>query len=369
VITIASAVDGHALWYLTRGTGAISLLLLTASVVLGIADVRRLSSPRMPRFVVDGLHQTVSLLVIVTLAIHIGTTLVDSFAPIRLVDAVVPFFSSYRPVWIGLGAVAFDLLLAIAITSIVRARLGYRAWRAVHWLAYACWPVALVHGLGAGSDVRGGFALFLSLGCAGAVIVAVLIRLHGSDGRTGSIATGLAGLAAAGVALALWLPAGPLAAGWAARAGTPRDLLGAARGTSARTPRRDRATAASPAPPAARLASPVTGQVSEVVSPRGAVVQFALALERGRLRRLRIELDGQPLPGGGLSLSQGRVILGTDTSPALYTGPVSELQGGRLRATLQGNGTPSLGLSLAMHIDRTSNRVTGAATLSPGAGA
>jgi hypothetical protein len=113
----------------------------------------------------------------------------------------------------------------------------------------------------------------------------------------------------------------------------------------------------------------VTGQVSEVVSPRGAVVQFALALERGRLRRLRIELDGQPLPGGGLSLSQGRVILGTDTSPALYTGPVSELQGGRLRATLQGNGTPSLGLSLAMHIDRTSNRVTGAATLSPGAGA
>ena len=177
--TVAAAVDGRALWYLTRGTGAVSLVLLTLSVVLGVADVRRWSAPRLPRFVVDGLHQTVSLLVIVTLAIHIATTLLDSFAPIRLVDVVVPFGSAYRPLWVGFGALAFDLLLALVITSLARARLGYRAWRAVHWLAYACWPVALLHGLGSGSDIRGGFAFVLSLACAAAVVVAVLARLHG----------------------------------------------------------------------------------------------------------------------------------------------------------------------------------------------
>ncbi|MEA2422927.1 MAG: methionine sulfoxide reductase heme-binding subunit, partial [Thermoleophilaceae bacterium] len=100
----AAQVDGRALWYLTRGTGAVSLVLLTLSVVLGVVDVRRWSAEHMPRFVVDGLHRTVSLFVVVTLAIHIVTTLLDSFAPIRLVDVVVPFVSSYRPIWIGFGA-------------------------------------------------------------------------------------------------------------------------------------------------------------------------------------------------------------------------------------------------------------------------
>ena len=369
--TIATAVDGRALWYLTRGTGTVSLLLLTLSVVLGIADVRRLSAPRMPRFVVDGLHQTVSLLVIVTLAIHIATTLMDSFAPIRLVDAVVPFVSSYRPLWIGFGALAFDLLIALVITSIVRARLGYRAWRAVHWLAYACWPVALLHGLGSGSDVRGGFSLFLSIACAGAVVLAVLVRLHGSDGRPGSIAAGLAGLAATGVAIALWLPAGPLAPGWAARSGTPPRLLA----SMTRRPPRQAHRASRPSAPrtaqlTAQVSSPLAGRVSEIVSPRGAVVQFALALDSGPLRHMRVELVGQALPGGGVSLSRGQVMLGTDTSPTLYEGPVSALQGGRLRAALGGSGTSEVRVSLAMHIDRVTNRVTGSATLSPsGAGA
>jgi hypothetical protein len=366
VTTLATAVDGRALWYLTRGTGAVSLILLTLSVVLGVADVRRLSAPRMPRFVVDGLHQTVSLLVLVTLAIHIGTTLMDSFTPIRLVDAFVPFFSAYRPVWIGFGTLALDFLLAIAITSIVRARLGYRAWRVVHWLAYACWPIALVHGLGAGSDIRGGFAFVLSVVCAAAVAVAVLSRLHGSEAGAGPIAAGLGGLAAAAAALVLWLPAGPLASGWAARAGTPPALLGAAHRTSARP------TASAPASAArnavrlpARLASPVTGQVSEVVSPRNAVVQFALSLQRGPLRHLRVALDGTALPGGGVSLSQGRVVLGTDTSPTLYAGSVSALQGGRLNALLRGRAGDRLGLTLTMHVDRVSNAVTGNATLTP----
>ncbi len=355
--TIAAAIDGRALWYLTRGTGAVSLLLLTLSVVLGIADVRRLTTPRLPRFVVDGLHQTVSLLVIVTLVIHIATTLLDSFAPIRVVDVLVPFVSAYRPVWIGFGALALDLLLAVAVTSIIRARLGYRAWRAVHWLAYACWPVAFLHGLGSGSDIRGGFAFFLSLGCALVVAIAIVARLLGTE-PYGRVAGGVAALVAAGLGLAIWLPAGPLAPGWAARAGTPPAVLAAAHGRA-------------PAPTAARVLSGrvvagATGRVHQTADPNGrAVVRFTLGLDRGPLRRLRVNLDGQALPGGGVSLSQGRVELGAATGPAVYTGPVSALQGGQLTASLRARAGSGASLALALQIRPNSDQVTGRATLVP----
>ena len=103
--------------------------------------------------------------------------MVDGFAPIGWLDAVVPFHSPYRPLWLGLGAVATDLLIALVVTSLLRGRIGYRAWRAVHWTAYACWPVALVHGLGTGTDTKLGWVLVLYLGSLLAVVAAVWWRL------------------------------------------------------------------------------------------------------------------------------------------------------------------------------------------------
>jgi methionine sulfoxide reductase heme-binding subunit len=142
-------------WYLTRSTGAVALLLLSVAVALGVADVRRFSTPSWPRFVVDALHRNVSLLALVFLVLHILTAALDSFTSISLVAAFVPFVGSYRPFWLGLGAVAFDLLLAVILTSMMRARVGPRAWRATHWLVYACWPVALLHTLGGIDETLG----------------------------------------------------------------------------------------------------------------------------------------------------------------------------------------------------------------------
>jgi sulfoxide reductase heme-binding subunit YedZ len=222
-----------ALWYLTRGTGAAALVLLTLSLTLGVVNVQRFASPRVPRFAIDGWHRTTSLLVCVLLAVHVGTTVLDGYAPIRLVDAFVPFGGTYRPVWLGLGALALDLLIALIVTSLLRARLGVRTWRAVHWLAYACWPVALVHGLGTGSDVRPGWLTWLSLGCTAVVIVAVGVRLTDRGTAVRVRAGAGAALAAAVIALAVWLPSGPLASGWAAKAGTPPSIIGAKSGTTA----------------------------------------------------------------------------------------------------------------------------------------
>ncbi len=231
------ATGGTTMWYLTRGTGIMALLLLTASVLLGILEVRRWRSPRWPRFVTAGLHRNVSLLSVAFVAAHIATTVVDGFAPIGWLDAVIPFRSPYRPLWLGLGAVAVDLLLALIVTSLLRDRIGYRSWRAVHWAAYACWPVALVHGLGTGTDVRQDWAIALNGVCLAAVVAAVWWRLAqvwgtraaalgaGSpDGTPGVVVSATVASIVIPAAIVAWALTGPLQPGWSRRAGTPIDL-------------------------------------------------------------------------------------------------------------------------------------------------
>jgi len=213
-------------WYLTRSTGAVSLILLTATLVVGIVLVGRVHSEHWPRFMVDGIHRALSLLAIVFLAVHIATAVLDSFAPISLLDAVIPFAGTYRPVWLGLGAAAFDLLLAVAITSALRERLGHRAWRAVHWFAYAVWPLAIVHGLATGSDARQEWMAGIYVACAAAFIIAVLTRVViGWPDRARLRLAAVGTLAAFAVGLAVWLPGGPFGPDWARRAGTPPSLL------------------------------------------------------------------------------------------------------------------------------------------------
>jgi predicted ferric reductase len=221
-----AAVGPSVYWYLTRSTGGVSLLLLTGAVALGVLDHRRWSTPRWPRFVVDSLHRTVSLLAMAFLLLHILTSVLDSFASISLLDAFIPFAGTYRPFWLGLGAVAFDLLIAVTITSLVRQRIGYRGWRAIHWLAYASWPIALVHGFGTGSDVKSTWLLALSIACLGVVLAAVLARVAAAWREQPERArTALAGAAIFSLFLVLWLPSGPLGSEWAKRSGTPSALL------------------------------------------------------------------------------------------------------------------------------------------------
>lgn len=172
-----------ATWVLTRGSGVVSLLLLTASVALGVVNLARWRSERWPRFVLDGLHRNVALLAIAFVGVHVAMTVIDQYTAINLVNAVLPFSGSYKPLWLGLGAIAFDLLLAVIATSLLRRFTGYRAWRATHWLAYACWPVALLHGIGMGTDRSQPWMLAVTLGCVAVVVIAGIARLTLAMGR------------------------------------------------------------------------------------------------------------------------------------------------------------------------------------------
>jgi sulfoxide reductase heme-binding subunit YedZ len=164
-------------WYALRAVGAVTLILFTGTVVLGLLNRSQAVTSRWPRFVIDRVHRNVALLAVVFLAIHIVLAVTDGFVVIPLLSIIVPFYHSYSPLWIGLGTVAFDLLLAITITSLLRARLGFRGWRAVHWLGYVAWPVAVAHGIGNGTDHWKVWMLAIDVVCVSAVLAAVTYRL------------------------------------------------------------------------------------------------------------------------------------------------------------------------------------------------
>ncbi|MGE5288146.1 MAG: ferric reductase-like transmembrane domain-containing protein [Micromonosporaceae bacterium] len=210
------------LWFATRASGLVALVLLTACVVLGILITVRFVSARWPRFLTVGLHRNLSVMVLSFVIVHVITTVADSYTQIKFPDAVIPLISVYRPFWLGLGAVAFDLLLALAVTSLVRMHLGHRMWRLTHWAAYACWPVAVLHGLGTGSDPRTRWVLVLTAACVLIVVWALALRLavgwpdHAAL-RVGAAALAIVALLASGE----WAQHGPLQPGWARKAGTP----------------------------------------------------------------------------------------------------------------------------------------------------
>jgi sulfoxide reductase heme-binding subunit YedZ len=166
-----------ALWYIARGTGIVSVIMLSGSVALGIITSLKWTTKKWPRFVTQGLHKNVSLLSVVFLAIHIVTTVFDPVSPVHLFNAIVPFSGRYRPIGIGLGVIAFDLLLALIVTSLLKKQIGLKVWRAVHWSAYACWPFAMLHGLRSGTDAHALWAEAVYAGCAAAVLTAIAWRI------------------------------------------------------------------------------------------------------------------------------------------------------------------------------------------------
>ncbi|HKV32603.1 MAG TPA: ferric reductase-like transmembrane domain-containing protein [Candidatus Dormibacteraeota bacterium] len=165
------------LWYATRGAGVVTLVLLTGVVVLGIASAMRWQTASWPRFLTTGFHRNLALATLIFLALHIVTAVVDPFTALGWQAALIPFSSSYRRFWLGLGVVAIYLLLAIAVTSLLRPIFGPRTWRLVHWLAYLMWPVAVIHGMGTGTDPRFAWMLAIEAVCIGVVVAVVACRV------------------------------------------------------------------------------------------------------------------------------------------------------------------------------------------------
>jgi predicted ferric reductase len=141
-----------AIWYAIRASGVIAFVLLTCTVLVGVGLAGKVRLTRWPRFTVDALHRYLGTLFWVFLGVHILTTAVDSYVSLSIADIVIPFASSYRSFGLGLGIVATELLLALAIVNRLRDKLSYRFWRRAHYLNFAVWVGSTLHGIYTGTD-------------------------------------------------------------------------------------------------------------------------------------------------------------------------------------------------------------------------
>jgi DMSO/TMAO reductase YedYZ heme-binding membrane subunit len=351
------------LWYLTRAAGLVSLVLLSATVVLGTIASVGWTTDRWPRFLSQSVHRNLSLFCLALIGIHIVSTVGDGYVPIGLADAVIPFRSPYRPIWVGFGALAFDMLVAVGITSALRRRIGVAAWRGVHWLAYACWPIAVLHGMGSGTDARLPGATLVFVLCIALVAAAAAWRLAAGRARSAGWRLGGAiGVAAVLAVIAVFAVAGPLRPGWSHRAGTSSALLTQLSGSAAAS---SYTGAATPTGPAGSSSSPVTAGIPAApfqTSVSGTVVtsspnpngesQVTLTLHLGNTSApLQVQIIG-PAVNGGVSMRRSLVSFGP------LTGQVTALEGSNIGAVVNG-GSGSLDLSMSLSLDPSTGTLIG----------
>jgi DMSO/TMAO reductase YedYZ heme-binding membrane subunit len=174
-------VNSTALWYATRASGLTALVLLTLTMVLGMTTTTRARARNWPGFAQQEIHRRISILAVVFLGIHVLTSVLDTFVNISWLAIVIPFTSRYSGLWVGVGAVALDLMVAVFVTSLLRERMRPATWRAVHWLAYLSWPVALAHTFGMGTDSGEGWVIVLGVLCGLSVAAALGWRLRSAS--------------------------------------------------------------------------------------------------------------------------------------------------------------------------------------------
>jgi methionine sulfoxide reductase heme-binding subunit len=174
-----------ALWALGRGTGLVALVLFTVSFVLGVLVRSGRPVPVLGRFGTTDLHRAAALTGTGLVLTHVGTLYLDPYAQLRLVDVVLPFLGAYKPLWLGLGTLALDLLAVVTVVSVLRHRVGPRVFKGVHWATYVLWPLALIHALGNGTDAGSSWFRALAVACISAVVTAVGWRLAPSYGDRG----------------------------------------------------------------------------------------------------------------------------------------------------------------------------------------
>ena len=167
------------LWYATRASGIMALILLTLTMVLGMTTTTRARARNWPGFAEQELHRRISMIAVVFLGIHIVTSVLDTYVNISWASVVVPFVSVYGRFWVGVGAIALDLMIAVFVTSLLRARMRPGTWRAIHWLAYLSWPVALAHSFGMGTDAGELWVIVLGVACVASVAAALAVAAPG----------------------------------------------------------------------------------------------------------------------------------------------------------------------------------------------
>ena len=196
-------------WYAARAGGVVAYVLLTTVVLLGLQMSSRRRIKLWPRIAIEDVHRFAAFAAGSFVVIHIVAIAIDSYLPFSLKSLVVPFISTYRPAWVGLGIVAAELMLAVAIANRLRGRvLSYAAWRRTHYATFAVWAGGTVHGIASGTDRSSIWLIALEVVGAGAVVGMTAWRILQARIRAGAdlgFVPAAVGAVAAGLILVLAL--------------------------------------------------------------------------------------------------------------------------------------------------------------------
>jgi sulfoxide reductase heme-binding subunit YedZ len=305
------------LWFFARAAGFVSLILLTASVCLGMVVTLRLRSRAWPLFLSDDLHAYTAVLFFVFLTLHVLTVWLDPFTRFGLTDVVVPFASTYRRLWLGLGVAGAELALAMGLSVYVRRWIGYRAWRILHYGTYAVLPMALVHGMATGTDTRSSWGIAIYGACLILVGAMLVLRISSSTApvRWPLTAATCLGL----VVLGSWLSTGPLRSGWAHEAGTPQ------LDTALATP----SASAAASVPLPALAHPFVDRVTGVVDTRSGAAFKASGQATGAVD-LAWAVDAHQAADGSLT---GTLEIDAASGRSICTAGIEAGSAGGIQAT------------------------------------
>lgn len=345
---------GSITWDVARTGGLLAFVLLTASVAIGLLLSLGWRSPTWTRFVTNEVHRFVTLLSLVFIGIHSLAVAIDPFVKLSPPEVLVPLLSSYRPIWVALGIIATYLMIAIYLSDRLRTRVGYAWWRRFHVLAFVAYVMALVHGIGTGSDTRALWGMGLYITSVAVVGGLLFVRLFpGAPRPSKPIAAALGMASVLGVAAFAFV--GPLAPGWSTRAGGTVQgptLTGAVATTS---------TAPSPSP---------TPTLADLGLATGAAMPFTAEL-RGSDDGSQLTLQGSITDGSArFQIQLAATADGGAAGPLLLqsksgvscSGVVTSVDSTGLTAACQ---APAGAYSVRIDLAGSSRRLTGTITLTP----
>ena len=166
-----------AYWYTARAGGFIAYLLLWLATVWGVLMSSKMVKGKIDATLMYGIHEFLPMLAMVFAGLHALVLMGDAYIGFSLVDLLVPFAASYRPLWTGLGSVALYLSLALIASFYLKSFVSRKVWRAFHYTAFLAFGLAMVHGLMAGSDAGNPVVRWMYILTGAALLFVTLYRI------------------------------------------------------------------------------------------------------------------------------------------------------------------------------------------------
>lgn len=358
-------------WDIARAGGFLAYILLTLSVALGLALTMQWQTPRWPRLINNELHNFVTLLATVFVAVHILAVWIDPFTSFGLNEVLIPFVSHYRPIWMALGIIALYLGIAIGISTLLRPYIGYKVWRGLHVLTIVIFALVLVHGIATGSDTRTWWGITIYGGSILLVGSLLWQRLYYPANKQSRAHPVLAvGVVIAGIACVFWMLLGPLQPGWNTIANNGKGN-GSVQAATAKTSSSLTGNAFTPS-----FNGDLQGQMTQQGPDTNGniTLQLNMTISNGPQGIVQVTLQGQNNGfDNDLQITHSQVTLRQSNNTPLYVGPLTRISGERswnMQAVLSPTSNTGKPLQVTMRLfiqnnGQVTGTITGSTTTTP----